>query len=316
MPVFLYPFGGVIGWLFLAGRRDRANAALGVAVLARQTLWTFAITVACYAPAIATSGLRAGIGYGTGPTSFAEFISSGTLARSLQGVASDLSRGMPRVLVVALVVTFCVGVRRLWRTAGGPLIAPLVIWPVMAILIERVVAPPRVWIYVLPIVFVYSAAGAIAFLEWMCARLPLRGPALAGAAVAVLAVAIGVPAVIHPPVQYTEWNSPAEVYAYSDLDQVVGYLKTSLTPRDAVITHFPLDYPLEYYFRLRDVPVAFFRRPPPHPERSIVLANDRAGEPLADVLRSEGFTKPEQLAAAKLLRAFTYSTLYVIPTVP
>ena len=309
IPVFFYPYGGLLAWLVLAGRRDPANIALHLPVLVRYTLWTIALVAVCYAPAIVTSGLRAGIDYSRGAVSAITFLT--TQWRPLRNIWLDLMRGLPEGIIVALVAGAVVGLGWLWRTPGGwRLIAPLVLWPVLTVPVQRTLAPARVWIYLLPVFFVYAAAGVVRTFEWFTERLPRPAPALAGATSGALALAISLHALSNLPVHYTEWNSNQEIYAHTDLDEVAGYLKGTLAERDALVVAFPLDFPLEYYLRVHDVPIAFLRRPPSNPDRQIVLANDSAREPIGKVLKAKGFN-PDQ-TNARLVRRFTYSALYEI----
>src|SRR6185436_7989359 len=54
LPTFIYPFGALLMWLYLAGRRDPTNMALRTPAIARAAAWTVALTALCYAPAMVT----------------------------------------------------------------------------------------------------------------------------------------------------------------------------------------------------------------------------------------------------------------------
>ena len=69
-----------------------------------------------------------------------------------------------------------------------------------------------------------------------------------------------------------------------------------------------LDFPLEYHFRILGVPIASLRRPPPHPARVILLANDSADQPVEKVLKVNGYDPAR--TKVRLVRRFTYSSLY------
>ena len=309
IPAFLYPYLSVLTWLFLAGRRDPENGALRWPMLTRSAAWTLALVAVCYAPAFVTSGLQAGINYARGTVPMLAFMA--TLWGRLQDVWFDMMRGLPNAVTAVLAMCAAIGARRLWRThAGGILLVPLVLWPALTVLAQRVLAPARVWIYLLPVFFVYAAAGAMEIVAWIAARVPRWSTALPAAATGVMAMAISVQAVTHLPVQYTEWNNAIEIYAHTDLDQVANYLKTSLADRDALFAAPFLDYPLEYYLRVHGVPIAFLRRPPTDPERVILLANDTLHQSIAKVMTTNGFD-PER-GRPRLVRSFTYSSLYEI----
>lgn len=309
IPVFLYPYLSMLTWLFLAGRRDPDNAALRVPVLMRSALWTIALVIICYAPALVTSRLQAGINFSQGTVSMLTFIT--TLWRPLKGTWLDLMRGLPTALTAALAASAVLGAVRLWRTASGAiLLLPIVLWPALTVPLQRTLAPARVWVYMLPVFFVCAAAGAMRAVAWIAARVPRSSPALAGATTGAMAFAISLNAVTHLPARYTEWNHAYEIFAHTDLDEVAGYLKTTLAERDALIAGHLLDFPLEYHMRRHGLPIAFLRRPPIKPERILLLANESVRLPVARVLAANGLD-PERMKP-RLVRRFTYSSLYEV----
>ena len=212
LPTFIYPFGALLLWLYVAGRRDPSNAALRVPVIARAAAWTMALTAVCYAPAMATSGLQAGINYSRGSLPAMTFLA--TVWQPLRGVWRDFMRGLPAAMVATVAASAALGVVRLWRTTGGGmLLVPLLALPALTVPVQRTLAPTRVWIYLLPIIFVYAAAGSIAAIDWMDARLLRAGPAMARATAAALALAICLRSTTGLPARYNEWNNNYEIYA-------------------------------------------------------------------------------------------------------
>jgi len=67
---------------------------------------------------------------------------------------------------------------------------------------------------------------------------------------------------------------------------------------------------LEYHLRILDVPITSLRRPPSHPARVIVLANDSVNQPVERVLTINGYDAAR--TSLRLVRRFTYSTLYAL----
>jgi 4-amino-4-deoxy-L-arabinose transferase-like glycosyltransferase len=307
LPTFIYPFGALLIWLYLAGRRDPSNPALRVPVIARATTWTVALTALCYAPAMATSGLQAGINYSRGIEPAMAFLT--TVWRPLRGIWRDFMRSLPRAMVAAVAVSAALGMVRLWRTVGGwTLLVPLLALPALTVPVQRTLAPTRVWIYLLPIIFIYAAAGSMAAIGWIGSRRLHAGPSLASATAAALALAIALRGTTDLPPRYNEWNTSYETYTSTDLEEVAGYLKTSLASRDALVVGALLDYPLEYYLRIHQVPIASLRRPPTRPARVILLANDSAGQPVERVLKNNGYDATR--TNVRLVRRFTYSAVY------
>jgi hypothetical protein len=134
------------------------------------------------------------------------------------------------------------------------------------------------------------------------------GPSMARATAAVLALAICLRSTTGLPARYNEWNNNYEIYANTDLDEVAGYLKTSLASSDALVVGGLLDFPLEYYFRIRQMPITSLRRPPTRPARVILLANDSVNQPIERVLKEKGYDPAR--ASVRLVRRFTYTSLY------
>jgi hypothetical protein len=256
---------------------------------------------------MATSGLQAGINYSRGTMPAMTFLA--TLWRPLRGVWFDFMRGLPAAMVAAVAASAALGVVRLWRTtSGGMLLVPLLALPALTVPVQRTLAPTRVWIYLLPIIFVYAAAGSIAAIDLMGARLLRAGPSMARATAAALALAICLRSTTGLPARYNEWNNNYEIYANTDLDEVAGYLETSLASSDALVVGGLLDFPLEYYFRIRQMPITSLRRPPTRPARVILLANDSVNQPIERVLKEKGYDPAR--ANVRLVRHFTYTSLY------
>jgi hypothetical protein len=309
LPTFVYAYGGLVLWLVLAGRRDPANEALRSRTIARYIAWTLFFVVLCYMPGLVTSGLRAGIAYAHSSAAPSAFMSA--VWRQLASVGRDFMRGLPAAMVVALGASAALGVIRLRRaTSGSILLLPLVALPALTVPLQRTLAPARVWVYLLPIFFVYAASGAIAAVRWSTTQLVQTRPQFINAAAVAIALIIGVQSTFRLQSRYTEWNSPQEIYAHDDLDEVAGYLKASLASNDALTVAPFIDFPLEYYLRRHGVSISFLRRPPAHPARVVVLANDMVRQPLEHVLTTNGYDP--KTTQVQLLRRFTYSTLYQV----
>jgi hypothetical protein len=308
VPVFLYPYGGVMIWLLWAGYRDPQNGALRPALLVRSAAGTVALTAACYAPAAATTGLRSGLDYAL-PTAQSGFVGS---VPALMEALADVLRGMPAALLVVLLACAAIAIRRRWRTAAGILPIAIAAFPAVVVPIQGKLAPGRAWIYLLPVFFVYAAAGVVEAANWIASIAVRKAtPSLAAGLAAVFALIVMAYALTHQPPRYAEWPIRSGVYADTDLDEVADYLKGSLTPEDALVTAFPDMWSIEYYLRLHDVPLAPFKNPPRHPKRLVVLANETRQYPVARVLTTNA-ARFQYAAQPRLLRTFAHSSLYEV----
>lgn len=306
VPVFIYPFGVVMLWIVLArwfdGRLDgRAvrSMAIGIAI-------TAAFVALCYVAPLGISGVPERWQF-TGPSqSFGSFV--GSLAQTLPATWRDLTRGMPPWLLAA---------------AGGGVLAallsgvcsPLVMltaaalmWPAAALMLQRIVAPARAWLFLLPLGFTVSAAGW----AFVWGRLARSRPTLMRVRpilVPVIAIVLIVVARVSQPPTFDETNEPEEVLMKQDSESIALFLGEHLGPDDAVVAAFPLDYPIEYYVRRHHLPFSLLARPAAGAARYIVVANDRIGQTVEAVLAKASFD-PARAADARPLQAFSYSTLY------
>ena len=194
------------------------------------------------------------------------------------------------------------------------LIVAAVACPAAAVLVQRVVAPARAWQFLLPLLFVASAAGWMMLVGLLDRRgAQKKGTAEAGhyraaCAGAVAAVLITATWAWQPPM-FDETGEPEERLMKLDSEPIALFLGDELGPTDAVVSGFPLDYPIEYYVRRHGLPFSLLTRPPAGASRYIVVANDRLGQGVGQVL-ARASVDPAPTATIRPLTSFTYSTLY------
>ena len=310
VPTFLYPLGVVMGWVVLAGLAQPENSAARLPVVVGYSLIITAIAILCYAPPLASSGLYFARHYATGGVSMGAFVPQAVA--QLAEVWGGFTRGMPASFAIAMVASGVLGAGLLRRREATTLLAALVLWPVGMVLLQRLVPPSRVLLFALPVVLMFCAAGATCVAGRLGARLAGASAGFSGTAAVALAGVLCLCAWVWRPAHYTETNGPTEVHAFSDLEQVALYLKETLQPGDALVSSMPLDYPLEYYLRIHDVPTGFLRRAPAEPARLVVVANETIQEPVAKVLVAKALD-PKRTGTPRLLRAFVYSAVYDVP---
>jgi hypothetical protein len=184
----------------------------------------------------------------------------------------------------------------------------------VVVLLQGVSPPPRVWLFLLPPLFCAAASGLSRSVA--DCRPPVRNAALLGA---------GLLLVVWPAVTLVRHDSisrSAEGGLCPDAEAAVVWLKSNLTPEDAVIATTPCSAPLVYYALRHGLPLKHFDPPEasrPRDASAIVVvptgaAGDAAPEEVLRELRLENmfdghrFEVVHELPTAKLLRAMRPST--------
>jgi hypothetical protein len=311
VPAFLYPLGVVMGWIVLAGLAQPGNRAARLPVVIRYSVVTAAIALLCYAPALASSGLYFATHYATGGVSTGAFISQA--AAQLHEIWDGFTRGIPRPFAIAMVISGLLGAAFARGRNARTLLAALLLWPAGMVVLQRVMPASRILLFALPVLLMFCAAGAMIVVRRLGDRIAAGTSAqFSDAAAVALGAVLCLYAWVWRPAHYTEINGPTEIHAYSDLEQVALYLKGTLRPGDALVSSIPLDYPLEYYLRIHNVPTDFLRKSPADPVRLVVVANETIQEPVAKVLRAKA-VDAKRTGTPQLLRAFVYSAVYDVP---
>ena len=308
VPVFVYAFGVVLLWILLArwqnGRLDRQ----AIRSMTVGTALTASLVALCYAAPLAISGVPERWQFTAPPRSFGAFVAS--LGGTLPAVWRDLTRGMPPLFVAAIVGGGLAALRNGRRAPLAMLVAAAVACPAAAVMVQRIVAQARAWLFLLPLSFVVSAAGWASLLGDLARTRRALATATPGMVTAI-AIALMAAAFATQPAMFDETNEPEERFMKQDSEQIALFLKEHLRPDDAVVAVFPLDYPIEYYVRRHHLPFSLFTRPSSTAPRYIFVTNDAIGQTLEKVAAKAAFDSA-RIADARPLRAFIYSTLYEV----
>lgn len=307
VPTFVYPYLVVATYLMLT-TVQRQGATAGMArQIAQHTMATAAIVVLGYLPAMTVSGLSSGASYGY-RTDASAFAGVPALGRFLSAFWVDAARGTNPWLIGALIIGAIVSLLAPRRSAIILALA-VVFWMVSATLIQRVVMPPRVWLFAVPVMLMISAAGIGFAASWIAHRLKC-GTATADAIVTVAVIApLCVYAWMSRPPQRTEVFGQDEIAMTQDVGQVVTYLKGALQPGDAVVSVFPTVDLIEYYFWLQRMPTALLKTRPASATRYLVVTNDAIGQGLGAVLAKAGVSTT-QPKSVQPMRRFGYDAVY------
>ena len=179
VPVMLYAFGTVVGWLAIeVWTRERR---LLLRRLLPSVVVTLVLTGLLYAPIIASSGLSALVSN--------EFVValpwstfSAELPDSLITIGRQWHRDVPLPLALVLgggFVTAIVFHRRLSRFLLPPAVVALA-WIAPVVLAQRVVPFERVWLFLVPLYLLTAAAGILFVLRGFAATCRQQGSRCSG----------------------------------------------------------------------------------------------------------------------------------------
>ncbi|MGB7158571.1 MAG: glycosyltransferase family 39 protein [Tepidisphaeraceae bacterium] len=304
IPVMLYPFGAVAVWMGLHALRRRP--AMRIPLIA-STAAAALLILLLYAPVFQRSGMEAVAG-----NKFVRSLSWADVLARLPGMARDTwllwMRDMPAAIVGALVIGVVASLVLNRRDPVGrahPLIVA-VAWCALAVAVQRVVPYPRVWLFLLPLVFASAAAGIEVLL-----RLPVVPRYEHGAVVAgpLLVLVIGA---------WLGWQTyAAESPTYSEetgtlpaAPRIARDLAARVRPGHRLVAHVPASAPMRFYCRRNRIPGAMWLpRPdaPPHPILWVIVREPT--QTLEFVLRAQRVTT-EPYGPPRKVREYAGASLY------
>jgi 4-amino-4-deoxy-L-arabinose transferase-like glycosyltransferase len=311
IPVMLYPFGTIVIWLCLsvvaAGNRIDRRSFLQHLLISLVAV--AALTGIAYLPIIAVSGIESLVGH-----RFIHPLPWSDCGMRIPSYIHSLwlywNTAVPAWITVLCAVG-CVASFILYRRLSNvpvPIVAAVPIWFVALILVLRVMPHGRVWLYLMPVYFMYSASGISYFAKRLAAplaRYAHAGTLLSAAAPVALAcwlscTAIQTKSIIHLP----------ETGTLPDAQPIALYMKGYLKPGDAVYAPCPSDAPLRYYFMLHNIPLAHLSfEAPGHYKRIVVIVNHDADQTLEGLL-VKAHLERAPFSAPKTIKEYDSATLY------
>ena len=307
IPIMLYPFGIVMTWLFLSWFGKDVHPTQGWAFmgwLALSGLAVILFTSLLYSPVIL-------IGSGWDSLAGNNFVASlgwGNLLESLPGRARSAwglwMDAVPSIAIMITVIGFfgSLALHRRISTQRAPVQIAAVLWIAAALAIQRVAPLARVWLFLLPIYLVWSAAGWVGLFH----LLPVRINVAQGYRLAAL-LAIAIPAV-QLYVTAAEFKWPIENPGLEE--QIAVYLEDHLQPGDTVVADAPLRAMLEYYFSAYGISRDYFYQEETSSQRAWVVVGEQYGQSLEGILEREGLGREVSLESKQFVESFDRATLY------
>jgi uncharacterized membrane protein len=315
IPILLYPFGGVMLWLFLSWLVKDTGPAYGRSFI---LFWMAAgivaggLTILLYTPIFYESGIDAVVG-----NHFVSSIGWADLLASNLGRARNTWNSWNRDLPALGSLLFLAGVilSQLfhWRLSKTrlPLSLPIILWCGFALALQQVAPWPRIWLFLLPVFFIWAAAGLVGLLSQIpIPRITAINRAGSWATIAGALVIAGL--ITFNVVQLQTPSISQETGAFGDTLPAAEFLKGYLKPGDTVIVTLPSNYPLKYYFVLNDIPADYFyhRKTDAPFQRAVVVVNQIFGQNLAGVIQQASMQETLNPADGKLIQEYKGVFLY------
>jgi hypothetical protein len=285
LPVMLFPFGILFTWLFLenlvedpdpySSKRDFlrywAAAGFGAAIL----------TMLLYTPILVFTGPEKVFANGfVSPLPWADLLE--TLSQRFTETWAEWTVGVPLFMVIILVAGWILGLvfhRRL-STTRLPLQVAALLWIAALIAIQRPNAWAKVWLFLLPLMLVWAAAGMVGLLAKVRLKF-LRGLPLA-------AVVVGLALLVE--IQHAAWLVPQfpEIWAgRGDEEKAVLFVQSQLQENDLVVVAPPDDAVVWYYSELHGIMKTHFDTLMAF-DRALVLVDPVEGQTPASVIAQRG----------------------------
>jgi hypothetical protein len=285
LPVMLFPFGILFAWLFLENQvegpgpyrskleflRYWAAAGFGTAIL----------TVLTYTPILIFTGPVKVFANGfVAPLPWADLLE--TLTHRFSETWVEWTSGIPLFMVILLAAGWILSLifhQRL-STTRVPLQLAALLWIAALIIIQRPNAWPKVWLFLLPLMLLWAAAGTVGLLE------KIRFKFLRGLPLAVLVIGLALLAGI----QHAAWLAPQLTNLWAGRggeENAVLFVQGQLQDADLIIVAPPDDAAVWYYSELHGIMMSHFD---PHMafNRALVLVDTVEGQTPASVISQRG----------------------------
>jgi hypothetical protein len=285
LPVMLFPFGILFIWLFLGNQVEGTGpyrskldflrcwvaAGFGAAIL----------TMLFYTPILIFTGPEKVFANGfVSPLPWADLLE--TLSHRFTETWVEWTSRVPLLMMIILLAGWILSIvfHRRISTTRVPLQLAALLWIVALIIIQRPNAWAKVWLFLLPLMLLWAAAGTVGLLG----RVRLKF--LRGLPLAVIVIGLALLAGI----QHAAWLAPQfpELWAARGVEEkAVLFVQGKLQDSDLIIVAPPDDAPVWYYSELHGILNTHFD---PHIafDRALVLVDQVEGQTPASVIAERG----------------------------
>ncbi len=313
VPVMLFPFGVVFAWLFLSHLFSKSpqpySSKLEFSLyLAVSGIATAILTLLAYMPIFLRSGFSLVFGN--------EFVASlswrdfpATILSRFQETWQQWTGPLPAVLVWILIAGFFISFVIEMRVGRSrfPLQVAALVWIGALLVLRRPNAFEKVWVFLVPVVLMWTAAGILGLVELLFRRFPAgrRLPPLVAGCVLLF---VFVTAVQVAPAL------PADLAQKGGVEQAADYLVDHLQDQDKYLVSFPDNAALWYYVMARGQSFTRFQ-PELGFKRVLAVVSTDEGQTLDSVARDRHVLL-SGLNCGDLMPVQTFDTIQVFECTP
>lgn len=319
IPIMLYPFGIAIMWFgFSIVFKD---SKLHTAVLVKKLLVSIVLVLICtfilYIPAFMVTGFKSVVAN--------QFVESRPLSdflslfpASLLSVWKQWHRDIPSVVRLLLVIGFFISLILHRRLANHciPIILAVIIFCIPVLVVQRVIPYTRVWLFLLPLYLGFASAGIEYAMGLFLSKFRRIKVFVFNIAVVIFSLWLAINVIHNQSILYS-----TDTGTLKDAEQIAVFLKNYLESGDRVFTLAPSEAPLEYYFKIHDIPISYLYADLKQCRRVIIVVNEAfhvtiierqrkkqsIGE-LLDALKSHVV----DLGVLRIIKHYELATLYEI----
>ena len=285
LPVMLFPFGILFAWLFLENQAAGPGSYLSkfdfLLHWAAAGLGAAILTLLFYTPILIYSGPQKLFENGfVAPLPWPDLLE--TLAHRFGETWSEWTFRIPLYLAILLAAGFILSLvfQRRLSTIRFPVQGAAILWIVVLILVQRPNAWAKVWLFLLPLMLIWSCAGIVGLLAKVRLKL-LRGQPLALVVVApALLVAILHAARLAPQLPDLWARRGSE-------ETTILFVREQLKEQDLIVVAPPDDAVVWYYSDVHGISLSHFDVRLPF-ERVLVLVDALEGQTPDSVLAERG----------------------------
>ncbi len=288
IPTMLYPFGAVGLWLLVVWIFRDYSKSYSPTEFFRNLVLLGGLTVAgvifVYSPVILTSGFQILVGNNfVSALPWVEFIPKNIerLAQTWQIWHKGVSVGMMIILAVGFVLGLILEQKISRQRISFPIV--MIVFAIIAVSAQRVAPFDRMWLFAVPVLLIWSAAGMFYVYKWFSSSLP-QIPQW-GLDVLKVGLFLGFcGGLLLPARAYHLERSIGEGFGL----KVAHYILENVSPDDVVVTIFPHDAPIRYYLDLYNLnDFDYFDFDQNTMEKVIVVYNSNAGQPIPEILQKQ-----------------------------
>ena len=313
VPIMLYPLGIVFTWLFFSGLVGDTGNTTRSEFLKRWLftgIGTGVFTMLLYSPILWVSGVKSLVGNRfVAPLSWTDF--TGNLFFRLLRTWREWNITLPHEITILWMIGMVTTLIFHKKLSGQkfPFPTAALIWMTVILLYQRVAPFHRFWVWSLPILVIYAAAGLLFIVKEFLKLVRINPKGVIWFAFAGTMI-IGF---------WGMRNAYMDVQTYreqpiGDIEEITIYLKRNLTPNDVVIagSEAPVFW---YYFQQYNIPYSYlFDIKHKSFQQAWVLVNTRRDETVATVAKRRGnFADVLDMAHAQFIFRQGRYEVYQVP---